>query len=82
MSAWQVEWGFAARAALLDLPWRDATKVDAATLRFAASGEGDVERIAEEPRGAWLRTSGYVMRLRLDPSAQTILVLYLIRPKR
>ena len=82
MPAWQVEWAFAARAALLELPWRDATNVDAATLRFAASGQGDIERIAEEPRGIWLRTSGYVMRLRLDPGAQTVLVLYVIHSKK
>lgn len=80
MPTWQVEWGFAARGVLLNMPWREATLVDASVLRFAASGQGDMARIANEPRGLWLRASGYVMRLRLDPDARTILVLYVIRP--
>ena len=80
MSSWKVEWGFAARGALLNMPWREATLVDAAVLRFAASGQGDMTRIANEPRGLWLRAAGHVMRLRLDPDARTILVLYVVRP--
>jgi hypothetical protein len=81
MPSWEVAWGFAAKHALLNMPWRDATQVDATVLRFAASGQGDAERIADEPRGVWLRSSGYLMRLRLDPEARTLLVLYVIHTR-
>jgi len=80
MQAWRVSWTFAAKTALRAIPWRDAARVDAAVLSFAAGKGGDVVgRLAHDPRTPWLRVRGYLIRLRLDPKARTILVLYVWR---
>jgi len=79
MSAWEIDWHFPAKAALLNMPWRDAARVDAAVMRYAESGRGDTSRIADERGGLWLRVPGYVARLRLLPRERTISVLYVFR---
>jgi predicted metalloprotease len=76
---WEIDWAFAARAQLLEIPWHDAERVDAAVLRFAERGEGDRRHIRGDPFGLWLRVAGYVVRLELDPGRRLIRVLHFFR---
>ena len=79
MLGWGINWGPVARTALLNMPWNHAERVDAAVLRYAATGKGDTSKVAEERFGVWLRASGYVVRLRLYPASRTVGVLYMFR---
>ena len=75
----EIEWWFAATAALMAMRWRDAEQVDAAVQRFAATGQGRVTKMKTEPWGLWLWVLGYKVRLRFDPSRRLISVLYIWR---
>lgn len=82
MSAWRVDWKIAARAALRSIPWRDAARVDAAVMLLASSGQGELEGVTGDPRGAWLRLAGYRVRLELDTRTRQITVLYVWQSDR
>lgn len=43
--SWRLAWSVPAERALLNLHWREGTRVDAAVIRFAETGEGDVFRL-------------------------------------
>jgi hypothetical protein len=78
----EIIWHPGAEAALLRIPsWKTAASVDAGVIRFARTGQGDLERV-----GAYhhLPVVGYVVKLEVDPEAQTINVLAVYRaaPKR
>lgn len=57
--SWIVRWSFPAERSLLRLHWREASRVDAAVQRFAATGAGDVFRLASD--------DGITVRLRVGP---------------
>lgn len=79
MRTWRLSWSIVAEGALRAIPWRDAARVDAALMRFAATGEGDFERIPNDPTGAWLRVGAYTVRIVLDRRERLISVLYVWR---
>jgi len=43
--SWRLEWSVPAERSLLKIHWREGSRVDAAVMRFAESGEGDVFRL-------------------------------------
>lgn len=76
---WEIVWSHAGLWALRRIPWRDACDVDAAVLRFAATGEGALERISDDPVGAVLAAPPYSIRLTLDPIDQLCTVWRIYR---
>lgn len=64
---WTLCWSEPAQRTLLNLPWPDATRVDAQILRFAASGEGKITRLRDDDAvTVRLRVGRYGVRLSLD----------------
>ena len=73
--SWSLRWSVVAERDLLSIPWRVAAEIDAAVMRFAATGQGDVRRV--EPasyRRLKLRVRGAEARLFVDPAERTISV--------
>ena len=66
----EILWEPGAERALLR-HWHTAEKIGAAVLRFAGTGEGDVERIGPRYR---LRAAGHHVIFRVDDAAQTLIV--------
>jgi hypothetical protein len=79
MPAWQLRWFVGAEAALRSIPWREAARIDAALIRLAAIGEGELERLPNDPTGAWLRVGAYRARLILERQERIISVMYVWR---
>ena len=79
MRSWELSWSAIAEDALRAIPWRDAARVDAALMRFASTGEGDFERIPNDPTGAWLRVGSYCARIVLSRRERIVSVLYVWR---
>lgn len=79
MRSWHLRWSAIAEDVLRSIPWRDVARVDATLMRFAATGEGDFERIPNDPTGAWFRVGSYRVRLILDRRERVISVLYVWR---
>jgi mRNA-degrading endonuclease RelE of RelBE toxin-antitoxin system len=76
--SWIVAWAPQAKQALNRLPWKDAANIDAAVLRFAATGEGAVERFASDDAATIrLRVGDYRVRLTVDEMATTLCVMWL-----
>lgn len=61
------------------MPWRDAARIDVAMIRLAATGEGSLERIPEDPTGAWVRVGSYRVRIILERQEKSISVMYVWR---
>lgn len=72
----RIAWNYPALVTLYDLPLHSAMLVDRAVLRFAETGEGDVERIPPYYR---LRVGVYRVRFTVDREAGTMNVLFLYR---
>jgi hypothetical protein len=71
----EVEWHPVARLDLLAIPWRAAARIDAAVMRFAATGQGHIKRISPtDPRKLRLFVSGAVAALFVDESTRTVYV--------
>jgi hypothetical protein len=71
----EVEWHPVARLDLLAIPWRAAARIDAAVMRFAATGQGHIKRISPtDPRKLRLFVSGAVAALFVDTSTRTVYV--------
>ena len=66
MRDWKLSWSIVAEEALRAIPWRDAARVDAAMIRFCRTGDGEIERIPEDPTGAWIRIGSYKARVVFD----------------
>ena len=80
MRAWRIEWLALAHRALLEIPWRDAARVDAAVQRFASTGEGDVVRLpTDDALTLRLRVPPYTVRMSLDRWQATIHVWVVYR---
>ncbi len=68
MSRWRLCWSETAIASLVRLGLRDASRVDAAILRLARTGEGDLVRLpADHAVTVRLRVPPYAVRFTLDP---------------
>jgi len=69
----EIEWHPVARRDLLTISWRAAARVDAAIMRFAATGQGHIRRISPtDPRKLRLFVSGAVAVLFVDISSRTV----------
>jgi hypothetical protein len=72
---YEVLWHARAVRQLLDLHWNQGSFVDAAVLRYAASGEGVVRKVAtadgDELR---LHAGSFYVRFSLDRTARTLTV--------
>ena len=78
----EIHWTPAALWVFRAIPWHDATRVDAAVQRFAATGEGQLTRVYErDPRALRLHVSPYLVRLFLDPDAAVLTVSWIFRPR-
>jgi hypothetical protein len=76
---WEVGWSHSGLWSLRQLPWRDAARVDEALLRFAATGEGRIAAVADDPTGARLLVPPFVVRLTLDPLSRRMTVWWIFR---
>ena len=76
-SRWEIGWSHSGLRSLHQLPWREAARVDAAVLRFAATGEGTVSAVRDDPVGARLHVPPYVVRLTLDPQDRKMTVWWI-----
>ena len=54
------------------IPWREAARVDAAVLRFAEDGEGELEWVEGSRADYRLLVPGYGILIELDAEAHTI----------
>jgi hypothetical protein len=82
MPAADLKWTPGAIACFRAYPWpnwREAARIDAAILRFAEQGEGDVEQVAGDPRGFRLRVPPYAVRFEVDPEGTLITILGVFR---
>ncbi len=64
---WRICWSIPAERMLRQIPWRDGARVDAAIMRFAETGEGDVLRLrTDDAVTLRLRVAPYGVRFTLD----------------
>lgn len=76
---WEVVWSHAGLWSLRELPWRDAARVDAAVMRFAATGEGVVATIDGDPTEVRLKVLPYGVRLGVNPFERVLTVWWIVR---
>jgi hypothetical protein len=77
---YRIAWSSPATQALRAIPWRQAERVDAAVLRFAATGEGSRFRYETDAPLSWrLDVPPYVVRLSVDAREPLIRVWYIYR---
>ena len=69
---WEISWRHGAAAKLRHIPWREAARVDAAVLRFAASGEGDLEWVNGSRATYRLLVPRYAILIELRAEEHTI----------
>ncbi|MFT3767425.1 MAG: hypothetical protein QM820_18385 [Minicystis sp.] len=74
----EVLWHPAALAALYRVHWRTGAVIDAAVIRFAEAGKGDVERIPPHYR---LRAGNHDVIFVVDRSARALTVLWFHRAR-
>jgi hypothetical protein len=74
--SFELVWTYPALVAFYDLPMHSAMMIDRALIRFAETGQGDLEWVAPYHR---LRVGTYRARLAIDRAARTITVLYIYR---
>lgn len=72
----RIAWNYPALFIFNDLPMHTAMLVDRAVIRFAETGEGEIERIPPHYR---LRIGAYRVRFAVDHDTGTMNVLYLYR---
>lgn len=76
--SYAITWGPAALQTFYRLPMHAAFIVDRAVLRFAATGEGQIEWVAPHHR---LRAGVHDLVLHIDRGAKTIDVLFVYRAR-
>jgi len=74
-----IEWGAAALWAFYRLPMHTAMIIDRATIRFANTGKGTVERV--DPYNC-LRVGSYYVPFVIDREARTLVVMRIYRISR
>lgn len=64
---WHIRWSYPGERTLLQIPWREASRVDAAIMRFAETGAGDIVRLrTDDAVTLRLRVAPYGVRFTLD----------------
>lgn len=80
MTTWELDWHPVAEADLRRIPWQLAARVDAAVMRYAATGEGPVGRaVPTDPRRLWLRVPGAIAILYADERTRTLMISRVFR---
>ena len=74
--SYRILWHPAAEHQLMELGWHSAENVDAAVIRFAETGRGDVEWVPPYYR---LRVGVCRVRFTIDRGAQVMNVLFVYR---
>jgi mRNA-degrading endonuclease RelE of RelBE toxin-antitoxin system len=74
----EVHWHPAALAALYRVHWRTGAAIDAQVIRFAETGQGEVERIPPRYR---LRAGAYDVIFVVDRGARALTVLWFHRAR-
>ena len=65
---WRIEWSRLAERRLVELPWREAARVDAAVLHYTETGEGEIVRLqGDHAVTIRLRVGPTFVRISLDP---------------
>jgi hypothetical protein len=72
-------WSRGAIARFMWLPNHDAERVDAAVLRFAERGEGQLDNVRGDPYGFRLRVPGYAVRLEIKDEMIRVLDIFRVR---
>ncbi|MFT3768799.1 MAG: hypothetical protein QM820_25415 [Minicystis sp.] len=73
--SWLVQWSEPGLHTLRRIHWRDAARVDAAVMRFAETGTGDVFRLSWDDHVTLrLRVRPYGVRLTYDRSGGVLTV--------
>jgi hypothetical protein len=74
--SWSLRWSEVAERDLLSIDWRIAGNVDAALMRFAATGEGPLRRVEPDDHLRYrLRIRGAEARLFLDARERVVYVV-------
>jgi len=79
---WEIRWRHAAFAMLRHADWHEAARVDAAVIRFANTGEGDLEWVQGSRADYRLLVPGYAIQIELHAEEQVIEVWSVNRHKR
>lgn len=81
--SWRLIWSAGAERSLRQMPWRDAERVDAAIIAYAARGRGHVRRLPDDDAATLrLYVGMYRVRLSLDIFEGTMTVWMIYRPER
>ena len=79
MTAWRIEWSHVASTALRTIPWREASRIDAAVQNLASKQEGELIRIKDHPTAAKLRVGAYVVYLNFNQFDGLLTVWFIYR---
>jgi hypothetical protein len=79
---WEIRWRHAAFAMLRHIDWHDASRVDAAVIRFARSGEGDLEWVQGSRADYRLLVPGYSILIELHSEEHVLEVWSVNRHRR
>ncbi|HWL86908.1 MAG TPA: hypothetical protein VNO21_13960 [Polyangiaceae bacterium] len=78
--SWIVLWSFPAEHQLRNIPsWKNAERVAKAVYRFAATGEGEIERVPDHHLEFRLLVVPFVVRFSLDLGAHNLCVWAIYR---
>jgi hypothetical protein len=73
--SWEIKLSPQAKSYLESIHWEDYALVAAATINYAETGEGEVERVPEERPGTlWLHVGLYVAMITLDRPAHVLCI--------
>jgi hypothetical protein len=72
---WDVQWSFPAEQQLRSIvPWTTAERIAKAVHRFAATGEGTIDKVPERSGELRLRVPPFEVRFTFDPKARALFV--------
>lgn len=75
----EIIWSYPALYDLRSIHWLHGTDVDAAIMRFAMTGQGNIVKVPDQPSLRVLRVGRYRVLLRADFPAQTLFVVRIYR---
>lgn len=75
----EIGWSYPALDDLRSLHWLHGADVDAAIMRFAATGQGNIVQVPDRPSLRILRVGRYRALLRADFRARTLFVVRIYR---
>lgn len=74
-----IAWSYPALHDLRSIHWLHAADVDAAVMRFAETGQGNIERVPDRPLQRILRVGRYRVLMQADFRAHTLFVVRIYR---